>query len=171
MGKTAEELDCLQSALVAGQQYGFKAALDVCSTVKDAATTICNALGHEPNVHPAPTAANPEPASPPADAAFPRQAGGETFAPLLAYAHQHLSRNERRIVDLVCEGGGSMAIADLAIDEVIDWQEPWKDAWDSARKRLNIKLKKAGLPWKLSRKHSRAMLNRQPPTARRSGRK
>jgi hypothetical protein len=60
---------------------------------------------------------------------------------LRAFAAENLKGIERRVIELLCDNGGEMALADLAIDSGIEWTMPCKDSWESAMRRINKKLR------------------------------
>ena len=63
----------------------------------------------------------------------------------------------RKIVEAICERGGSIPLAELA--DVLDWNGASKDATFQGRKTaINKKLK--GTPWKLERQSNEARLAR-----------
>lgn len=83
---------------------------------------------------------------------------GEGFDDLLTFARDSLKGIERRVVELVSEKEGECKLSDLAADSGIGWNAPYDDAWNSARKRINKKLKTAGLSWRLGRSDNAARL-------------
>jgi hypothetical protein len=93
------------------------------------------------------------PAAPPRDADDP-------LALLRVWAGNDLSGKERRVVELLCDGGGECPLPDMAADPAIQWDSPWVDNWNSTRKRLRPKLRKRG--WALHRRDNRAKLTRLP---------
>jgi hypothetical protein len=49
---------------------------------------------------------------------------------------------ERKIVELICDHAGSRALKEIASDPTIGWDIPCDDVFNSAKKRINAKLKK-----------------------------
>src|SRR5262249_11061056 len=82
------------------------------------------------------------------------------FEDLIPFARDNLKGIERRIIELLCERRGECKLSDLAGDAGIGWNAPYDDAWNSARKRINRKLKRDGLSWRLSRSDNAARLTR-----------
>jgi hypothetical protein len=96
------------------------------------------ALGGEP----------PSPPEPPSE-----------FAELLKFAEKNaIKGNERLALELICKNGGTLPIKDIAIEESINWPEPYDDSWKSLQGRVNKKIKPQG--WKLSRRNNKAVLIR-----------
>jgi hypothetical protein len=77
---------------------------------------------------------------------------------VLVFAEGTLKGIERRVIELVCEGGGACKLSDIALDPAICWNAPWDDTFNSARKRINTKIKSAALPWRLRRQSNEARL-------------
>lgn len=90
----------------------------------------------------------------------------DIYAPLKDFAQRNLKGIERKVVELACEGGGRYPLADMAIHPEVDWGSAWDDAWGSARRRVNRKLKAARLPWNLLRvaNEARVEQNRSKPS-------
>lgn len=72
----------------------------------------------------------------------------------------------RRILELLCDNRGECPLANLAV--VLEWPSPWDNAWESARQRLNMKLRSAKRPYRLIRSDNRAKLqpNHTTPSKR-----
>jgi hypothetical protein len=94
----------------------------------------------------------------PADRHLSPELPGSAYDALLDFAHENLKGIERRVVELLCKQQGPCRLADLAVDSAIDWDSPYDDAWNSARRRINQKLKAAGKPWRLIRSGNAACL-------------
>jgi hypothetical protein len=73
------------------------------------------------------------------------------FADLRAFARDRLKFAAQRIVELVCDGDGECPLADLAADLRIGWEPPYDNAFNKAARRINEKLRLAGLPYWLHR--------------------
>jgi hypothetical protein len=80
------------------------------------------------------------------------------WAELLRWAQEQLSGKERRVLELLCCHDGEVPLEDLATDPRIGWEDPLSGGWNQLRLRVNEKLKRARLPWKLERRDNRARL-------------
>jgi hypothetical protein len=78
----------------------------------------------------------------------------DAFRELRQIAANELKGIERRIVELVCDGNGSCPLRDLAMDSGIAWEVPYDNAFNSAKQRINDKLKKRR--WQIYRHDSNA---------------
>jgi hypothetical protein len=72
-----------------------------------------------------------------------------------------LGKNEARIIKMICDGSGQVALTDLGLE--LDWVTP-SDNWNSARKRLNGKLKGHG--WVLITRRGHAVARELPQAGR-----
>jgi hypothetical protein len=90
-----------------------------------------------------------------------QQAEGEKpadpFGDLRRFARTKLKGQERAVIEALCDAGGELPIADLAVKDEIDWNDEF-DGFKNAQKRLNPKLKR--ICWRLSRQNNAATLNR-----------
>lgn len=93
---------------------------------------------------PAPTAGaeESEGEKPPAD----------TYADLRRFARAELKGQERAVIEALCDAGGELPIADLAVTDGVGWDDP-KRGFTNAQRRLKGKLSRQG--WTLIR-HSNA---------------
>lgn len=64
------------------------------------------------------------------------------------------------MITSLCDVGGELPIADLAIDPSINWSDPFK-GFESTQRRLNRKIAKHG--WRLTRHGNAARLVNIPP--------
>jgi hypothetical protein len=78
---------------------------------------------------------------------------------LRAWAETELKGIERRVIELLVDGNGKYRLADMAVDQQINWSPPYDDAWNSVRRRLNRKLTSAELPYSLRRSDGVAVLS------------
>jgi hypothetical protein len=68
------------------------------------------------------------------------------LAALRRFTDSHMKGSERKIVLAVCDRPGArIPLKDLAA--LVDWEEPWADCWNSARRRINRKIEPIG--WQL----------------------
>jgi hypothetical protein len=74
---------------------------------------------------------------------------------------RQLSKNETRIIEMICDGSGKVALKDLGLR--LQWVTP-SDNWNSARQRLNRRLKKHG--WVLVTEHGYAVAKEMPKAGR-----
>jgi hypothetical protein len=58
--------------------------------------------------------------------------------------HGGLKGIQRRIIELICENGGQIRLADLAVAPEIQWSDPLDSCWNSARTALNRKIWRLG---------------------------
>jgi hypothetical protein len=77
------------------------------------------------------------------------------FSEVLALAAE-LSRDLRRLVEMVCERGGKCPLPDLAL--ALEWGREWKNSWDSAMRRVNKELQRLKPPYHLMRDDNCAVL-------------
>jgi len=80
----------------------------------------------------------------------------DPFAELRAFARAKLKGQERAVIEALCDAGGELPIADLAILDGIGWDDPL-NGFRNAQQRLKRKLKR--LKWTLSRQAGAAKLN------------
>jgi hypothetical protein len=80
------------------------------------------------------------------------------YADLRSYATNELTGKEQRVIELLCEQAGQLPLADLAVDPTIQWSRPWDNSWDSLKRRLNIKLRRERLPYRLVRQKGKARI-------------
>jgi hypothetical protein len=93
-------------------------------------------------------------------APFEQTTDGADYSELNEFAASTLKGIERTTLELICTNGGEYPLADLAADPAVQWNRPWDDSFNSARKRINVKLKEAGLGWKLERHDNKAKLKK-----------
>lgn len=87
----------------------------------------------------------------------------ETAAELSTLKHwvtTELKGKQRRVMELIVEGGGQCPLSEIAIDVQVSWEPPYDDAFNGIRKAVNSKLKKAGSTWRLERNDNRGRLAR-----------
>jgi hypothetical protein len=77
------------------------------------------------------------------------------FADLLEFARTRLKGQERAVIEALCDAGGELPIADLAVLGGIGWDDPFQGFKD-AQRRLNLKLKPEG--WRLQRRNNSGFL-------------
>ncbi|HMP00939.1 MAG TPA: hypothetical protein PKC45_00430 [Gemmatales bacterium] len=101
-----------------------------------------------------------------AEAASPAAEQGEggtppadPFADLRQYARAELKGQERAVIEALCDAGGELPIADLAVKRGVGWDDVNK-GFESAQRRLNPKIKKQR--WKLTRQNNAARLTDIP---------
>jgi hypothetical protein len=82
------------------------------------------------------------------------------FENLQRYAEKDLKGKQRRVVDLLIEHDGTLSIADIAADPIVNWPAPYDEVFNSMRKELNRKLKVFGL--RVERKDNAARLKALP---------
>jgi hypothetical protein len=90
---------------------------------------------------------------------------GEAIEPtdhteLISWVSKELKGKQRRVMELVIVAGGEFSLTTIATDAQVHWKPPYDDSFNSIRKVLNSKLKKADLPWRLERNDSKARLSR-----------
>jgi hypothetical protein len=81
----------------------------------------------------------------------------DPFADLRQFARDNLKGQERRVIEVLCDAGGELPIADLAAKDGVGWSDEF-EGFNNAKKRLNRKLKKIG--WTVARQSNAAKLNR-----------
>lgn len=80
----------------------------------------------------------------------------DPYAELRQFARTNLKGQERAVVDALCDAGGELLIADLAVAGGVGWDDPFS-GFRNAQQRLNPKLKPLG--WTLARQNNAAKLN------------
>lgn len=78
------------------------------------------------------------------------------YAKLLMFAVKNLKAMERQAVELVCEAGGKLALAELAGQ--LGWGAPFDGKYNSLQNRINAKLRTARLPWQLARRDNHVLV-------------
>ena len=81
----------------------------------------------------------------------------DPFADLRRFARTKLKGQERAVIEALCDAGGELPIADLAVKDGVDWNDEF-DGFKNAQRRLNPKLKR--ICWRLSRQSNAATLDR-----------
>jgi hypothetical protein len=118
--------------------------------------------------------------APPATIAPPTEMGGgeggklaaDPYADLRQFARDELKGQERAVIEALCDAGGTLRLADLAVKSGVNWTDA-KEGFKNARDRLNGKLKNQG--WVISRYDNQAKLRRKtsakeaPEKARNAG--
>ena len=89
----------------------------------------------------------------PAEGETPR--ADDPFADLRRFARSKLKGQERIVVESLCDAGGELSIADLAVKDGVGWDDPF-NGFRNAQQRLNPKLKP--LRWTLARQSNAAKL-------------
>ena len=79
----------------------------------------------------------------------------DPFVGLLEFARTRLKGQERAVIEALCDAGGELPIADLAVLGGIGWDDPFQGFKD-AQRRLNPKLKPEG--WRLERRNNAGFL-------------
>jgi hypothetical protein len=79
----------------------------------------------------------------------------DPHAELRNFASKELKGKERAVIEALCDSKGDLPIADLAVKEGVDWDDPFQGFKD-AQRRLNPKLKKLGC--QLRRRNNAAIL-------------
>jgi len=82
------------------------------------------------------------------------------YKKLMQWATEELKGKQRKVIELVVDSGGEKPISEIASDAAISWCVPYANAWNSIRKALNKKLKKAPERWRLSSRDSNATLSK-----------
>jgi hypothetical protein len=89
------------------------------------------------------------------------------FDDLLTWAQEELKGKELALVELVCESGGRLALAQLAKNKRIGWKFPWDGSYNNIQNRINKKLeqnnkspKKTRLPYIFRRDKNCAVIDR-----------
>jgi hypothetical protein len=80
----------------------------------------------------------------------------DPFAELRTLARTKLKGQERAVIEALCDAGGELPIADLAILDGVGWDDPF-NGFRNAQQRLKRKLKR--LKWTLNRQRNAAKLN------------
>jgi hypothetical protein len=76
-----------------------------------------------------------------------------------AFAAAELKGKQRAVVEAVCDGGGEMPLADLAVRPDVEWgARDFDDSWNSLKKAVKAKLRKVG--YQLERNGNAARLVR-----------
>jgi len=81
----------------------------------------------------------------------------DAYAELRAFAHANLKGQERAVIEALCDAGGELPIADLAVKHGVDWDNPFQ-GYRNAQTRLKSRLKRCG--WTLVRQSNAAWLMR-----------
>lgn len=81
---------------------------------------------------------------------------------LRSYAKDELKGKQRAVIEILCDRGGEMSLADLAVQKSIEWGNA-KACFESTQQKLKVRLKKLG--WQLSRRDGSARLTRPPTVA------
>ncbi len=89
----------------------------------------------------------------------------DPFAELRRFARDDLKGQERAVIDAVCEAGGELPIAELAIVAGVNWDDP-QQGFKAAQRRLNPKLKKR--LFRIRRRNNAAILIPIPLASKRS---
>jgi hypothetical protein len=79
----------------------------------------------------------------------------DPYADLRRFARADLKGQERAVIESLCDAGGELTIADLAVKDGVGWSDPFQGFKD-AQRRLNPKLKPRG--WRLERQNNAARL-------------
>jgi hypothetical protein len=66
-----------------------------------------------------------------------------------------LKGQERAVIEALCDAGGELPIADLAVEDGVSWDDPVQ-GFKNAQRRLNRKLKLKG--WRLERQNNAGFL-------------
>jgi hypothetical protein len=66
-----------------------------------------------------------------------------------------LKGQERAVIEALCDAGGGLPIADLAVADGVGWYDPFQGFKD-AQRRLNPKLRPEG--WRLERRNNAGFL-------------
>lgn len=79
----------------------------------------------------------------------------DPYVDLRRFARDKLKGQERAVIEALCEAGGEITIANLAISHGVDWNDPMQGFKDVQR-RLKKKLKSEG--WQLQRQDNSGRL-------------
>jgi hypothetical protein len=79
----------------------------------------------------------------------------DPYADLRDFARSRLKGQERAVIEALCDAGGELPIADLAVVDGVGWDDPFQGFKD-AQRRLNPKLKPEG--WRLERRNNAGFL-------------
>jgi len=79
----------------------------------------------------------------------------DPFADLRRFARAQLKGQERAVIEALCDAGGELPIADLAVKDGVGWDDEFQGFKD-AQRRLNPKLKPEG--WRLERRNNAGFL-------------
>jgi hypothetical protein len=79
----------------------------------------------------------------------------DPYADLRDFARSRLKGQERAVIEALCDAGGELPIADLAVVDGVDWDDPFQGFKD-AQRWLNLKLKQIG--WRLERRNNAGFL-------------
>jgi len=101
-----------------------------------------------------------DPAQLPPTPTEPKQGEGEKpppdqFADLRRFTRDKLKGQERAVMEALCDAGGEVPIADLAVKDGVGWDDP-KRGFTNAQRRLKDKL--SGQGWRLFRHDNAAKL-------------
>ena len=80
------------------------------------------------------------------------------FSELLNWVAANLKGKQRRVMELVIDGGGKCPLSDIAIDPTVSWEMPYDNSFNGIRIAVNLKLKKASEGWRLERNDNKARL-------------
>jgi hypothetical protein len=80
----------------------------------------------------------------------------DPFADLRQFARAKLKGQERAVIEALCDAGGELPIAELAVLDGVGWDDPF-NGFRNAQQRLNPKLKP--LRWTLARQNNAAKFN------------
>ena len=83
----------------------------------------------------------------------------DRFAELRQFACNDLKGQERAVIEALCDAGGELPIADLAVKPGVGWEDAYK-GFESVQRRLSPKIKKQR--WKLTRQNNTATLKEFP---------
>jgi hypothetical protein len=84
-----------------------------------------------------------------------QQKPDDPFAELREFARTKLKGQERAVIEALCDAGGELPIADLAVEDGVSWDDPVQ-GFKNAQRRLNRKLKLKG--WRLERQNNAGFL-------------
>jgi hypothetical protein len=79
----------------------------------------------------------------------------DPYADLRDFARSKLKGQERAVIEALCDAGGELPIADLAVVDGVGWDDPFQ-GFKGAQRRLNPKLKPKG--WRLERRNNAGFL-------------
>ncbi|HEY1599471.1 MAG TPA: hypothetical protein VGG64_07710 [Pirellulales bacterium] len=86
--------------------------------------------------------ADPAAGAKPAGSVTGAQRTTDRFMALSTFVAGHFKGKQRRVVEMLIEGGGRCKLADMAADVLIDWSLPCDNAFNSICKPLNSKLRR-----------------------------
>ena len=79
----------------------------------------------------------------------------DPYAVLRRFALTGLKGQERAVIDALCDAGGELLVANLAVRDGVGWEDPFQGFKD-AQRRLNPKLMSKG--WRVSRRNNAGVL-------------